>query len=264
MAAPTVRTSARCSRTTRRKLYEEIASTAGIAVVRRPDRRGRRAARRLRPARRDRPGQLRQRAGPVAARGPDQRPVPGRLAAEPAGRQAARGVLPVGVGVRQPRPDLAAVAARLGERAIHLPARDRHRAASSSSLAQRVRGGDAHRAAAGRPGLRGVLAMAALRDIVLARARRQDAHALPAQRPAQLGHAQVRRRGDRPRRRGAHPRRVLQPDDRRGPPGRGDPATRRTSASPSRSASRPSSPTSSTSSSAPGSGPARSPTGTPR
>ena len=32
----------------------------------------------------------------VVARGPDQRPVPGRLAAEPAGRQAARGVLAVG------------------------------------------------------------------------------------------------------------------------------------------------------------------------
>ena len=71
------------------------------------------------------------------------------------------------------------------------------------------------------------LAKAALRDIVAHRARHHHAHALPAQRPAQLGHPQVRRRRDRARCRGAHPRRVLQPDDRGGPPGRGDPQPQR-------------------------------------
>ena len=52
------------------------------------------------------------------------------------------------------------------------------------------------------------------------RARHQDAHALPAQRPPQRRHPQVRRRRHRPRRRGAHARRVLQPDHRRRPPDR--------------------------------------------
>ena len=86
-----------------------------------------------------------------------------------------------------------------------------------------------------------------------ARARRHDAHALPAQRPAQLGHPQVRRRRHRARGRGPHPRRVLQPDDRGRPPGRGDPQPRRPRRRRGRSASRPWWPTSSTSSSAPGS-----------
>ena len=67
------------------------------------------------------------------------------------------------------------------------------------------------------------LAKAALRDIELLERGVDDAHALPAQRPAQLGHPQVRRRRDRAGCRGAHPRRVLQPDDRGRPPGRGDP-----------------------------------------
>ncbi len=52
-----------------------------------------------------------------------------------------------------------------------------------------------------------------------ARARREDAHALPALRAAQPRHPRVRRRHRRPRRRGPHARRVLPPADRRGPAG---------------------------------------------
>ena len=81
------------------------------------------------------------------ARGPDQRPVPGRLAAEPGGRQAALGVLAVVLGVQQPRPDLAPGAAVVGARArsptCATPAID----SFLEQLAGRVRGGDAHRAA---------------------------------------------------------------------------------------------------------------------
>ena len=57
-------------------------------------------------------------------------------------------------------------------------------------------------------------------------ARREDAHALPARRATRGGHPQVRRRGDRRRRGGAHPRRVLQPPHRGRPAGRAHPRPR--------------------------------------
>ena len=124
---------------------------------------------------------------------------------------------------------------------------------------RRGRGGAAHRPAADRPragepeGGRGPRQG---RD----RARRPDAHALPAQRPPARADPRVRRRGELRRSRGAHPGRVLQPDDRRRPAARGDPRSRPATTSPSPSRSPRWSPTSSTSSSVPGSAPARSPT----
>ena len=143
----------------------------------------------------------------------------------PLSQEAAKllvGVLAVVLGVQQPRPELAPGTAVLRPGPVHLPARRRDDQQRPGPAAGRVRGGAAHRAAGGRPRPAVPRQGGAARHRA-PRARRDHAHALPAQRPAQLGHPQVRRRRDRAGCRGAHPRRVLQPDDRGRPPGRGDP-----------------------------------------
>ena len=134
--------------------------------LRLPHRRGRRAAPGLRPAGRDGPGHLRQRAGRLGARGPDQRPVPRRLAAEPGGGQAPLGVLAVVLGVQQPLPDLAPRPAVLGARARSPTCATRRSTPSSSRSWPSARRRCSPRSPqAGRDPR--FLAMAALRDIEL-------------------------------------------------------------------------------------------------
>ena len=125
-------------------------------------------------------------------------------------------------------PGLAQGSRRLGARAVHATCTARRSTAFLAGLvaeaeeemltAQPQTGRDIQPAPPG-----------ALRDTAAPRARRQDPHALPAQRAPQRDHPQVRRRRHRPGRRGPHARRVLQPDDRRRPPDRGHPGRRTTS-----------------------------------
>ena len=194
-------------------------------VRRLPRRGGRRAPRSLRPARRDGPGQLRQRAGPVVGRGPGQRPVPGRLAAEPAGRQAAHGVLRSGTrrSAASPR------AWRRAPQASAEPCRSPTCAGPSidSFLAQLLSECEEEMLTAqprGRPGSpRSWPRRRCATSALVERGVKMRTLYQHSARRSSVTHkyvAAVTARG----RRGAHAGRVLQPDDRRGPPGRRDSA----------------------------------------
>ncbi len=193
---------------------------------RRPDHRGRRPAACLRPAPRARPRATRVRRRHLAPGRAHRRPVAGGDPPRHRGCATHRGVRPLGEGLPVDHPQLASIAARRDQRSVHLPPHRGDQPLPHLVDRQR-RGGAPHRPAAGRA--RRALARRG-RDARHRRARagRRDAHPLPAQRTAPHDHAQVRRPGHRARRRGAHPRRVLQPDDRRRPAGGRDPGGRRT------------------------------------
>ncbi|VXC37787.1 hypothetical protein NOCARDAX2BIS_520152 [Nocardioides sp. AX2bis] len=134
----------------------------------------------------------------------------------------------MGLGLRPADADLAALAPGLRRRADHPPARQRDRPVPRRPRPG-VRGGDAHRAAADRPGPAdaGLRRAARHRD---ARAGLHDAHALPAQRAPEHRHPPVRLRGHRARCGGADAGRVLQPDARLRPARGRDPRRRRPAA----------------------------------
>ena len=218
---------------------------------------------RLRPARRDGPLIYDGESETVVPGGPAERPVAGRLAAEPGGRASCSPESSQWASAfsnltqswrRSPHSASAARITYLRQAAIDpLPRRPCSECEEELLTAQPQTGRDSRR-----------LAMAALRDIGLLErgAKMRTLYQHSARRSSV--DAQVRRRRDRPGRRGAHPGRVLQPDDHRRPPGRGDPQPGAAQCRGRRSASRRSSAISSTSSSAPGSGPARSPARRPR
>ena len=258
-------TTASCSSPSRPRSTRTSSPPGGIDEGRPADRRARRRPGRLRPAHRARAAHPANRAtGRYVAIDPVHGPVPHRRAARARRAPGCCDESSSWADAFAPaRPGVAA-RARHRARTVHDPPRHGARidpfiaglvaeCEEEMLTAQPQTGRDAE-----------TLAAAAVRDTAMLErgTRMRTLYQHSARRSAIT--ARLRRRRHRPRRRGAHARRVLQPDDRLRPPDRGDPRQAGGPRTPrSRSASRRSSTTSSTSSSGPGSAAGRSPAARP-